>query len=125
MYAIRSYYGILLVFLLSGLFSQSCFADATQQKGLLQQANNAYHERDYDLAVKIYEQLINENGYSAGILYNLANTYAQKGETGRAIVNYQRARLLAPGDPDIKGNLEVVNKKAGLFDDEQPRNNFV
>lgn len=103
------------------LFSwQYSLADDTQNKALLEEANSAYHERDYELAIKLYEQLIAANGYSAKVLYNLANTYAQNGETGKAVLNYQRARLLNPGDPDITGNLEVVNKKAGLFDEERP-----
>ncbi len=114
-----------MIMLLSALFflmtfTQNSSAATTQNQALLQEANSAYHEGDYSHAMTLYEQLTAENGYSGDILYNLANTYAQKGETGRAVVNYLRARLLDPSDPDIKGNLELVNKKAGLFNEEQP-----
>jgi len=37
-----------------------------------------------------------EEGYSAAGLYNLANSYARAGQPGMAVLNYERARLLAP-----------------------------
>ncbi len=61
-------------------------------------------------------------GYSAGGLYNLANSYARAGKLGMAILNYERAALLAPGDPDIQDNLRAVRAAAGLS--PQPRSRF-
>lgn len=46
--------------------------------------------------------------YSADSLYNLGNSYARAGKPGLAVLNYERASLLAPGDPDINANLEFV-----------------
>jgi hypothetical protein len=53
-------------------------------------------------------------GYSAPALYNLANAYARAGQPGLAVLNYERARLLEPNDPDIVANLRYVREKAGL-----------
>ena len=53
-------------------------------------------------------------GYSAAGLYNLANSYARAGKPGMAILNYERAGLLAPGDPDIQANLSFVRASAHL-----------
>jgi hypothetical protein len=53
-------------------------------------------------------------GYSAAGLYNLANSYARAGKPGLAILNYERAGLLAPGDPDIEANLRFVRTSAHL-----------
>src|SRR3984957_18273696 len=53
-------------------------------------------------------------GYSAAGLYNLANSYARAGKPGMAILNYERASLLAPGDPDIEANLRFVRAAAHL-----------
>jgi hypothetical protein len=53
-------------------------------------------------------------GYSAAGLYNLANSYARAGKPGMAILNYERASLLAPGDPDIRANLSFVRASAHL-----------
>ncbi len=60
-----------------------------------------------------------QTGYSADGLYNLANTYARAGKPGMAILNYQRAALLAPRDDDIETNLRTVQGSAGL--PAQPR----
>jgi hypothetical protein len=53
-------------------------------------------------------------GYSAAGLYNLANSYARAGKPGMAILNYERASLLTPGDPDIQANLRFVRASAHL-----------
>ncbi len=53
-------------------------------------------------------------GYSAAALYNLANAYARSGKPGFAILNYERARLLEPNDPDINANLRHVRDTSGL-----------
>jgi len=53
-------------------------------------------------------------GYSAADLYNLANSYARAGKPGMAVLNYERARLLAPNDPDVEANLRFVRSSAHL-----------
>ena len=53
-------------------------------------------------------------GHSAASLYNLANAYARAGKPGMAILNYERARLLEPNDPDIEANLRSVRETAHL-----------
>jgi hypothetical protein len=50
--------------------------------------------------------------YSADGLYNLANSYARAGKPGLAVLNYERAALLAPDDPDINANLDHVRAAA-------------
>lgn len=53
-------------------------------------------------------------GYSAAGLYNAANAYARAGKPGMAILNYERASLLAPNDPDIEANLRLVRERLRL-----------
>ena len=55
-----------------------------------------------------------QGGYSAAQLYNWANAYARSGKPGLAVLNYERARLLAPDDPDIEANLRRVRETSGL-----------
>lgn len=50
--------------------------------------------------------------YSADGLYNLGNSYARAGQLGLAALNYERAGLLAPNDPDIHANLAYVRAAA-------------
>jgi hypothetical protein len=51
-------------------------------------------------------------GYSAAALYNRGNAYARAGQPGLAVLSYERARLLAPNDPDIEANLRYVRLAA-------------
>jgi hypothetical protein len=60
--------------------------------------------------------------YSAAGLYNLANSYARDGKPGMAVLNYERARLLAPNDPDIEANLRFVRTASKL--PSEPRNAY-
>jgi len=53
-------------------------------------------------------------GYSAAGLYNLGNSYARVGKPGMAILNYERASLLSPNDPDVEANLRYVRASAHL-----------
>ena len=53
-------------------------------------------------------------GYSAAGLYNLGNAYARQGKWGMAALNYERASLLSPNDPDIEANLNYVRASAHL-----------
>jgi type IV secretory pathway VirB2 component (pilin) len=51
-------------------------------------------------------------GYSAPLLFNLANSYARAGKPGMAVLNYERAKLLSPYDSDIEQNLNIVQSAA-------------
>jgi hypothetical protein len=55
-----------------------------------------------------------QDGWSSAALYNLANADARAGKTGLAVLNYERASLIAPGDPDIEANLLLVRRSMGL-----------
>jgi tetratricopeptide (TPR) repeat protein len=52
--------------------------------------------------------------YSAAALYDLGNAAARYGRPAEAILDYERARLLAPRDADIRANLHYVREQAGL-----------
>jgi len=60
--------------------------------------------------------------YSADGLYNLANSYARAGKPGLAVLNYERAAVLAPNDADIDANLQYVRAAAHV--PTEPRNRF-
>lgn len=59
------------------------------------------------------------SGYSAAALYNQANAYARAGKPGLAVLDYERARLLDPGDPDIDANLRHLREASKLPPDSR------
>ena len=79
--------------------------DATKAEG-----DSAYIKDDYTTAIQIYESLL-KNGESADVYYNLGNSYYKIGEIAKAVLNYERALLMKPGNSDIRANLEVARAK--------------
>lgn len=86
---------------------------------LFQEANSTYSRGEFSLAIEKYNHIVQNSGYSVALLLNLANSYAQTEQIGKAVVNYERALLLSPSDPDISGNLELIRKESGLFQEER------
>jgi hypothetical protein len=67
-------------------------------------------------------QALAQPPHSADDFYNLGNSYARAGKPGLAVLNYERAALLAPGDADINANLEYVRASAHVV--AEPRSRF-
>jgi tetratricopeptide (TPR) repeat protein len=81
---------------------------------VLDAANRAYTEGRFDEAARQFQELITAHGYSAELCFDLANADAKAGRIGPAILNYERARYLAPSDADIDHNLQLARQQAGL-----------
>ena len=83
----------------------------------LDAANQKYQEGHYEEAVKLFSGLIASRGYSAALCFNLGNAQLKAGHLGPALLNYERARYLAPGDAEINQNLQFARHQAGLDPD--------
>ena len=86
-------------------------------QSLKQKADEAYSKGKYQEAIVNYEAAL-KKGKSADLYYNLGNAYYRTDNVTRAVINYERAHLLAPGDKDINHNLEVARSKT--IDNIQP-----
>ena len=86
-------------------------AQAQTQGDLIQSATEAYSKEDYKQATELYSEAINLNGESAIIYYNIGNCYYKLNNVAQAILHYERALLLEPGNNDIRFNLEVAKLK--------------
>ena len=74
------------------------------------EADSAYVRGQYQQAIKDYESLLKQ-GASADLYYNLGNAYYRSENITRAVLNYERALLLSPGDRDIRFNLQIARSK--------------
>lgn len=74
------------------------------------EADSSYVNENYQQAITQYEALLKE-GTSADLYYNLGNSYYRMDNITRAILNYERALLLSPGDADIRFNLQLARSK--------------
>ena len=96
----------LIIFFFLFCTSKTFAADAQQ---LFQNANQAYQIGNFPLAVEQYETILRGGKlFSKELYYNLGNGYYRLNQTGRAILNYERAARLAPTDVDIQTNLAVA-----------------
>ena len=73
-------------------------------------ADTEYSKGNYVQAIKDYEELLKQN-VSAELYYNLGNAYYRTDNITRAVINYERALLLSPGDKDIRFNLQMARSK--------------
>lgn len=73
-------------------------------------ADDEYKKGNYQQAIRDYEELLKQ-GPSAELYYNLGNSYYRTDNITLAVLNYERALLLSPGDGDIKFNLQMARSK--------------
>ncbi len=85
-------------------------AGATTPDALFEQGNAAYEAGRYDEAVEAYTHVLAYGVQDPRAHYNLANAQFKAGRLGPAILQYERALRLAPGDDDIRDNLEFARR---------------
>ena len=74
------------------------------------EADSAYAQGHYQQAITDYQALLKQ-GASADLYYNLGNAYYRSENITQAVLNYERALLLSPGDRDIRFNLQLARSK--------------
>ena len=74
------------------------------------EADSAYQQEHYQQAAQLYEQLL-KRGESADLYYNLGNAYYRMDDITHAVLAYERALLLSPGDNDVRFNLQMARSK--------------
>jgi hypothetical protein len=91
----------------------SLVTDSTKVDAIptLADADSAYIQGDYLTAIGIYESIIENQGVNATLYMNLGNCWLKRDEVAKAILNYERAYLMDPSDPDIRFNLELARTK--------------
>ena len=103
-------YLLAFAFLAVSFRGSAAVAD-TSLLGQWNRANDYYTAGEYARAVEGYRALEKAGYESAKLYYNLGNAYYKMDSQGRAILNYNKALKLAPGDEDIRHNLEVANAR--------------
>ena len=90
-----------------------------------EEGNRSYRSGDYTRAAQLYEQ-VEKNGYeSPALYYNLGNSYFKLKNIPAAILQYERAKRIAPHDEDILYNLRLANIRVIDKIDPLPRLFFI
>lgn len=116
----KLYFSILLSFVVALGYAQSDSTQVNIPSGVANapvvevtkaQADSAYINNDFANAIYLYENILANKGESADIYYNLGNSYYKMDNIAKAIVNYEKALVLKPGNEDIRFNLELAQSK--------------
>ena len=75
-----------------------------------QNADDEYAKGNYQQAIKDYKEIL-KAGVSSEIYYNLGNAYYRTDNITQALLAYERALQLSPGDNDIRFNLQYARSK--------------
>lgn len=75
-----------------------------------QNADDEYAKGNYQQAIKDYQEIL-KTGVSSEIYYNLGNAYYRTDNITQALLAYERALQLSPGDNDIRFNLHYARSK--------------
>lgn len=96
-------YSILLIL----FFSTTCLG-ASNHVG---RADSAYNAGNFKEAIQLYNSIVDENGTSAPLLFNLGNAYFQEGDYGNAMLCWQRARRLDPSNAEVNSNINYLQNR--------------
>jgi len=74
----------------------------------LSAANQLYNKGKYPDAIRKYQYVVGQGFEASELYYNMGNAYYKSGKPTYAILNYERAKKLAPNDDDIRYNLDLA-----------------
>lgn len=99
---------ISILFLFMVIFVTCGIANADESS--FAKGNTFYEGGAYDSAIAQYEAVLATGVESAALHFNLGNAYFKKGDLGRAVLSYLRAKRLDPAAEDIASNLEFARQ---------------
>ncbi len=98
---------LLMLGMVNGCFAQS---ETASYHEWMNEGNTAYNDGDFELAVAKYNQVMEAGLESAPLYFNTGNAYYKMKDFPHAILFYEKALKLDPGNEDIRTNLEIANK---------------
>lgn len=88
-----------------------CFGTGLFAQSVVKLANDLYSSGNYSDAAKYYEKALKNEGVAPELYYNLGNAYYKSNETGKSILNYERALRLNPRYDEARMNLDLAQQK--------------
>ena len=99
---------VLLWCLGGSLLASSQGVDVPQQ---FQAGNQFYSQGHFKEAIDEYLQITRANFVNEIVYYNLGNAFFKDNQLGNAILYYEKARKLSPGDREISENLNLARAR--------------
>ncbi|WP_245446987.1 tetratricopeptide repeat protein [Mucilaginibacter celer] len=86
------------------------FGDVTVN-AQLKKGNEQYAKGQYKEAIATYQKIADDGHMSALVYFNLGNAYFKNNDVPSALLYYEKAHKLSPGDEDINFNIQFANQK--------------
>lgn len=96
--------------ILTGLLILSCL-NVKASDVRMTEANAMVGAGEFEKAIEKYEQILKTGVESSSLYFNLGYAYFKSGRLAPSIINFERAKLLNPNDPDINYNLELAHSQ--------------
>jgi len=106
----RNFINILFILPLIFLSFQG-IADQAQLLKHIEAGNKAYNEGLFDQAIEQYTKVTQEGYSSAELYYNIGNAYFKKEDIANAVLYFEKALRLDPGNENIEFNLGLANSR--------------
>ncbi len=87
---------------------------------LFDEGNRSYNKGEYEKAYNTYLSIVKQGYESSDFYFNMGNAAFKENKIPLSILNYERAKLLNPNDPDIDFNIKMANLKIIDKIDELP-----
>jgi len=78
---------------------------------LFKKGNEQYAKAKYSEAIQSYQKILNGGYRSAAVYFNLGNAYYKTGDMPSALLYYEKAHKLTPGDDDVNFNIQLTDLK--------------
>ncbi|MDX9791530.1 MAG: tetratricopeptide repeat protein [Candidatus Kapabacteria bacterium] len=98
-----------LIIYITVLFISFGSSVAFSPKDEFKMANDLFNNGNYSDAAEKYHTLLDSGYLESEIYYNLGNSYFRMDDIKSAILYFERAKKLNPGDEDINFNLKLAN----------------
>ncbi len=96
-----------LLLIIGLLFYWPAFSQATEK---FESANELYRNGEFQKAIEIYQSIVEEGRVSSNLYFNLGNAFFKNNQLAEAILFYERALKLNPGDGEVRQNLNIARK---------------
>lgn len=111
--------GLLLLLTASAMTAQAA-TDSTSLDSELVAGDMAYNRSDFVAATEHFQKAVQimaaDHKVNGHLLYNLGNCYFRTGQYGLAMLAYEQAYALIPGQRDLQANIEMLREKLKLPD---------
>lgn len=77
---------------------------------LVARGQRSYMAGDHQAALSVFDSVAMTHN-SAALQLNIGNCWFKLGDVARAVLHYERGLRLAPGDADLRANLDLANEQ--------------